>query len=91
MFTDLENKQAWSQCLSISGVRLPTGYYFGMSAATGDLSDHHDIIGVRFYQLDMDGVSSRENEEDFDEFMLNVFSLETKVKPVKHIRIYRKW
>lgn len=24
--------------MSVNGVRLPTGYYFGMSAATGDLA-----------------------------------------------------
>lgn len=54
VFTDLENKRAWKQCLSVSGVRLPTGYYFGISAATGDLSDNHDVIGIRFYQLDTD-------------------------------------
>lgn len=58
VFTDLENKRAWKQCLSVSGVHLPTGYYFGISAATGDLSDNHDVIGIRFYQLDTDVVSS---------------------------------
>jgi len=52
VFTDLENKQAWKQCFTTNGIYLPTGYYLGMSAATGDLSDHHDIIGVRFYELE---------------------------------------
>ncbi|XKL59843.1 hypothetical protein PGB90_000859 [Kerria lacca] len=54
VLTDLENKRAWSQCFSVSGIRLPTGYYFGISAATGDLSDNHDVIGVHFYELDSD-------------------------------------
>ena len=56
MFTDLEGKQSWKQCFSVSGVRLPTGYFIGVSAVTGDLSDNHDIIGVRFYELDTDKV-----------------------------------
>lgn len=31
---------------------MPTGYYFGISAGTGELSDNHDIISVKFYQLE---------------------------------------
>jgi len=50
--TDIDNKAAWKECLSVKGVRLPTGYYFGVSAATGDLSDTHDIISVKLYELD---------------------------------------
>ncbi|CAB3369477.1 Hypothetical predicted protein [Cloeon dipterum] len=50
--TDIENKAAWKECLSVKGVRLPTGYYFGASAATGDLSDTHDVISIKLYELD---------------------------------------
>ncbi len=28
-------------------VRLPLGYYFGLSAATGDLADNHDIVSFK--------------------------------------------
>lgn len=28
-------------------VYLPRGYYFGVTAATGDLADNHDVISVR--------------------------------------------
>ena len=38
MSTDIEGKNAWLQCFSVDGVRLPTGYYFGVSAVTGDLT-----------------------------------------------------
>uniref|UniRef100_A0A8C7WGG5 Lectin, mannose-binding 2-like a n=1 Tax=Oncorhynchus mykiss TaxID=8022 RepID=A0A8C7WGG5_ONCMY len=38
-------------CLDIPGVRLPQDYYFGSSAITGDLSDNHDVISLRLYQL----------------------------------------
>ncbi|KAJ9599083.1 hypothetical protein L9F63_010420 [Diploptera punctata] len=51
--TDIENKAAWKECLSVQGVRLPTGYFFGMTAATGDLSDNHDVMSVRLYELDL--------------------------------------
>lgn len=53
--TDIDNKAAWKECLRVAGVKLPTGYYFGLSAATGDLSDNHDIIGIRTYELEIPG------------------------------------
>lgn len=51
-FTDLENKNEWKECFSVSGVELPTGYYFGASATTGDLSDNHLINSFKFFELD---------------------------------------
>lgn len=38
---DIDNKHGWTQCFSVSGVRLPIGYYFGASAATGDLAGEY--------------------------------------------------
>lgn len=35
----------------MGGVILPTGYYFGVSAATGDLSDAHDLISMKLYDI----------------------------------------
>ena len=58
---DLDNKRAWTQCLSLPNIKLPTGYYFGVSATTGDLSDAHDIIGIKTYELDTSpGVAKEE-------------------------------
>ncbi|XP_046876789.1 vesicular integral-membrane protein VIP36 isoform X2 [Hypomesus transpacificus] len=51
VMVDVDDKNEWKECIDIGGVRLPTGYYFGASAATGDLSDHHDIISMKMYQL----------------------------------------
>nr|CAG4640926.1 EOG090X07L3 [Eulimnadia texana] len=51
--TDIDNKAAWRPCFTVQGVRLPTNYYFGVSAATGDLSDNHDVIGIKMYELDL--------------------------------------
>lgn len=64
LFTDITGKGEWRQCMSVDNVQLPTGYYFGMSAATGDLSgkdlflctlkyyftDTHDIISVKMFE-----------------------------------------
>lgn len=52
VFTDLENKATWKECFRVEGVKLPTGYYFGASATTGDLSDNHDIISIKFFELE---------------------------------------
>ena len=35
---DIDGENKWKPCFTVEGVRLPTGYYFGASAATGDLS-----------------------------------------------------
>ncbi|CAB1324999.1 unnamed protein product, partial [Coregonus sp. 'balchen'] len=51
---DIDDKNEWKECIDIRGVHLPTGYYFGASAATGDLSDNHDIISMKMYQLMVD-------------------------------------
>ncbi|CAH8588884.1 unnamed protein product [Schistosoma haematobium] len=40
-------------CFTVDGVRLPTGYFIGISAATGDLSDNHDIYSIHTYELDI--------------------------------------
>ena len=49
---DVDNKRTWKSCFSVDGVYLPTGYYFGISAHTGDLSDNHDVTGLKTYELD---------------------------------------
>jgi mannose-binding lectin 2 len=50
--TDVFAKDSWTECFSIDNIQLPTHYYFGFSAATGELSDNHDIIMVHTYQLE---------------------------------------
>ncbi|ELU14932.1 hypothetical protein CAPTEDRAFT_227830 [Capitella teleta] len=60
--TDIEGKNAWKECFSVEGVRLPTGYYFGASAATGQLADNHDIISMKLYDIGLD----EEKAEDYE-------------------------
>ncbi|SPP82698.1 blast:Adenomatous polyposis coli protein [Drosophila guanche] len=57
--TDLENRNEWKSCFVVANVELPTGYYLGLSATTGDLSDNHDIHSFKFYDID-DNVSHDE-------------------------------
>lgn len=51
--TDIENKAAWKECFRVEGVKLPTGYHIGVTATTGDLSDNHDVLAIKFYELDL--------------------------------------
>ncbi|TSL28183.1 VIP36-like protein [Bagarius yarrelli] len=61
---DIDGQHEWRDCLDIPGVKLPQGYYFGATAITGDLSDNHDIISLKLYQLT---VLRSKLEEDDDE------------------------
>ena len=45
--TDIENDGEWKPCFQVSGVRLPTSYYIGLSAATGDLAGLFAVGGFR--------------------------------------------
>ena len=38
MLVDVDNKNEWRDCVDVGGVKLPTGLYFGASAATGQLA-----------------------------------------------------
>jgi len=50
VFTDIGG--GWTNCFSSYGWVLPTNYYFGFSAATGDLADDHDVYGFAVRNLD---------------------------------------
>lgn len=38
LMVNVDGIQEWKECADISGLHLPTGYFFGASSATGDLS-----------------------------------------------------
>lgn len=40
-----------TQCFAIPQITLPTGYFFGFTAATGDLADDHDITYIKVTDL----------------------------------------
>ncbi len=50
---DIHNRRVWEKCFSVPGVSLPTGYFFGVTATTGELSDNHDVVSIRTYELDV--------------------------------------
>src|SRR6218665_1757765 len=51
--TDIDGTGIWEDCLYSDDVKLPTGLYLGVTAATGDLSDNHDLISIKTYMLDI--------------------------------------
>lgn len=48
IFIDVKGIGMWEECLIVDGVKLPTGYYFGITAATGDLSGLFILDFLRF-------------------------------------------
>jgi mannose-binding lectin 2 len=52
IYTSVDGDNDWNECFTAADVYLPTGYYFGVSAATGDLADNHDIINIRVFDVD---------------------------------------
>ena len=38
VFHNIEGDDNWAECFNAPNIDLPTGYYFGFSAATGDLA-----------------------------------------------------
>ena len=46
VMTDMDNDGDWKLCFEVSGVRLPTSYYVGLSAATGDLAGWFLTVSV---------------------------------------------
>ncbi|OAD65154.1 hypothetical protein PHYBLDRAFT_160889 [Phycomyces blakesleeanus NRRL 1555(-)] len=47
----LGNGQDFRLCLQKSGIKLPTDYYFGVSAASHSPADDHDVISFELKQL----------------------------------------
>ncbi|CAK8681072.1 unnamed protein product [Clavelina lepadiformis] len=60
---DIDGQDTWRECIDVPGVQLPTGYFFGVSAATGDLADNHHLIGFKFYELDITRTAEEEAED----------------------------
>lgn len=59
---DIENKNAWKECFSVDNVKLPTRYYFGFSAATGDLSGElkaQPVIQAKEFVFDVFSILSQ--------------------------------
>ena len=46
MFVDA-GMDEWQECFVVRRVFLPRGFHFGLTAATGELADNHDVISVK--------------------------------------------
>ncbi|XP_074144515.1 VIP36-like protein [Sminthopsis crassicaudata] len=57
---DIDGKHEWKDCIDVPGVRLPRGYFFGTSSVTGDLSDNHDIISLKLFELTVERTPEEE-------------------------------
>ena len=76
---DVEGKGEWRNCFSVGGVKLPTGLHIGLSAATGELSDNHDIISIRTYELEPSTSTANEDRS------LIIPSAEVHAPPRDHV------
>ncbi|ESO06378.1 hypothetical protein HELRODRAFT_184928 [Helobdella robusta] len=70
---DIDGKNTWRTCLKVDNILLPTGLFFGASAATGGLSDNHDLITFKMYDV---GTAEHEDEDEINGRMAIVPSLE---------------
>jgi len=75
--TDVDNNKSWESCFHVDGVNLPKGLYFGISSATGDLFDNHDVISLKVYEIE---VESKDAASDDAELEVGVDKLEEKLE-----------
>ena len=50
--TNVDGTDDWIECFTAENIDLPTGYYFGLTAATGELADNHDVVALRTFDVD---------------------------------------
>jgi len=60
----------WEECFIVRKVKIPKGYYFGITAATGDLADNHDVIS--FKVIDPTPMSDEERADVQDRIDLDI-------------------
>lgn len=73
VLVDTRNDDRWETCFSVPDVYLPQGYYFGLSAATGDLADNHDVISFKvgdappFTAEELEMIQMEQQQHQFEE------------------------
>lgn len=65
----LDSSEDWRLCFYIHDVLLPTGYYFGITSATGDLADNHDVISVKTYEVNASSLNIEAPSVSTDEII----------------------
>ncbi|CAM4685262.1 unnamed protein product [Lepidochelys olivacea] len=89
---DIDGKHEWRDCIDMPGVHLPRGYFFGTSSVTGDLSDNHDIISLKLYQLTVER-SPEEEKRDKEVFLpvvdnLKLPGVEAPLEPMSSLALF---
>lgn len=46
-----KSETEWTDCFTVSDVKIPPVAYLGFSAETGELADNHDVISLRTKNL----------------------------------------
>ncbi|KAJ3106154.1 Protein ERGIC-53 [Phlyctochytrium planicorne] len=58
----------FTECFTFSGIDLPTGYYFGVTASTGDyIADDHDLYSFEAFEVDPKPKKSARRTQLLDE------------------------
>lgn len=70
LFTDRSGQKNWVLCFQ-APISIPSGYHFGLSAATGELSDQHAIHSFTAYSFENDEFEPQ-REEESKEFIENM-------------------
>ena len=60
----------WEECFIVRKVKIPKGYFFGITAATGDLADNHDVIS--FKVIDPQPMTAEERVDIQDRIDLDI-------------------
>ena len=72
--TNINGKDNWNTCFIVPDVDLPTGYYLGMSAATGDLAGNTNTEQLHVYMSHGTYFPSPDNH---DIISVRVYDMET--------------
>ncbi|XP_029961428.1 VIP36-like protein [Salarias fasciatus] len=80
LMVDVDGKQEWKECVDISGLYLPRGYFFGVTSATGDLSDNHDLVSLKLYQLEVQRTPQEEEEDNVRVPRVDMTQFQVKVE-----------
>jgi hypothetical protein len=53
VYTDMTSGgKAFRKCFEKSGVEIPKDYHVGLTAASDEFSDDHDVFALEVYQVD---------------------------------------
>ncbi len=58
VLTNLRGDGKWTRCFAVSNIKLPSDGYIGFSAATGQVSDEHDLIFVTTQEIPQEDAAS---------------------------------